>query len=85
MPYSDLWGALTSIGKNNSKTLESTILRASEPLEEYIPGIKNGEINTGTEIRFLKFLSDNACLIKLNNRELMLSDKEAGKIYIGWE
>jgi hypothetical protein len=85
MPHSDLWGALSFIREPGGKPAETYILRADEPLREYIPGIGDGEVVTGTEIRFLKYLTENACIVELKGRELMLTKREARKIFVGWE
>ena len=85
MPHSDLWAALTFITEPGSTAGEHAILRADEPLREYIPGIGDGEIVTGTEIRFVKYLGDRSCIVELNGRQVMLTEKEARKIYVGWQ
>jgi hypothetical protein len=85
MPCSNLWAVLTYLKEQGSQALESKVIRATDPLQEYVPGIAEGEIITGTEIKATKFLGDDACFIEINGRETMVTEKEASKIYVVWD
>jgi len=72
MAHSSLWGAPIKVK-----------LKADEVLQEYVPGLAENEIVTGTEI--VKLKEDNmGCTIEINDREIWLSEREANKIYVGW-
>lgn len=77
MPHSNLMGAPPNVA-----------LTADEPLTEYVPGLKEGEVVTGTMIKKLegqRAIGEIGATVELNGRKVWLSPKEAAKIYVGWE
>ena len=77
MPHSDLMGAPRNI-----------MLTADEPLTDYVPELKEGEVVTGTKLRKLSghdAFGSVGSTIEINGRQVWLSPKEAAKIYVGWE
>ncbi len=73
MPHSSLWAAPIKV-----------MLKADEKLQEYIPGLAESDIITGTEI--LKIEQNNmGCTIELNDKKVWLSEREANKIYVGYD